>query len=54
MIGAVRDVAQERASRDGGAVVDKQQVRSALRTGSVGGAAAALAYVIGTVLGNLA
>jgi VIT1/CCC1 family predicted Fe2+/Mn2+ transporter len=37
-----------------GAVVDESKARSALRTAAVGGAAAALAYVVGTVVGNLA
>ena len=37
-----------------GAVVDEPKARSALRTAAVGGAAAALAYAVGTVVGNLA
>ena len=37
-----------------GAIVDEPKARSAVRTAAVGGAAAALAYVVGTVVGNLA
>ena len=37
-----------------GAIVDESKARSAVRTAAVGGAAAALAYVVGTVVGNLA